>query len=243
MLSDLRRSDQPGPADAGRALHDRLVQLLPARRARVRSVPVCAQSDGDVQAGRIISREIETSPRDVAASGQPGSIRLTWRLYPPAIIGGYNIYRAQQSGAYSTTVYSQVGRLAVFTDTDVTPGQPVLLRSAQPRHGEQPTSALDRGQRRTAARPELDFNRDGHADADADPYIHADTNRDGHADADATATSTPTPTPTVKPGDVLNYKLYLPIVSESSEPGARPTIWQAIVSFLTRGNLMGVALK
>ena len=200
-----------------------------------------AQSDGDVQAGRIISREIQTSPRDVAASGQPGSIGLTWRLYPPAIIGGYNIYRAQQSGAYSTTVYSQVGRLAVFTDTDVTPGQPYyyVLRSRDTASNlHQPSTEVS-----AVPQPGPSLTPTETATPTPTPTPTITPTPTVTPTPTPTNTPTPTPTPTVKPGDTLNNKLYLPIVSRSSEPGARPTVWQALLAFLKRAHLVGAALK
>ena len=181
----LRRSDQPGPADAGRALHDRLVQLLPAGRARVLSVPVwrpvrwrCASRpdhqsrDPDIAPGRRCEWATRLDKADVEVVSSCHYRRLQYLSRPTE-------RRLLDHGLFPG------GTLGRFHGHRCDPWATILLRSAQPRHGEQPTSAFDRGQRRTAARPELDFNRDGHADADADPYIHADTNRDGHADADA----------------------------------------------------------
>ncbi len=181
-----------------------------------------AQADGDMQAGRIISHEIQTWPRNVAASGQPGAIKLSWELYPPAIIGGYNVYRAQQSGVYSTTIYAPVGRESVFTDTNVTPGLPYyyVLRSRDTAGNQhQPSTEVS---------------------AVAEPG--ASSTPTGTATPTATATATPTSTPTVKPGDVLNHKLYLPAVLKSSG-SSKATAWQAIgwlrlpIEFLTRTHL------
>jgi pimeloyl-ACP methyl ester carboxylesterase/fibronectin type 3 domain-containing protein len=81
-----------------------------------------AEADADIQAG-IISRTVDTAPRDVAAAGGFRAVELSWTLYEHPIITGYNIYRSLESGYYSGTPYSQVGRLSSYTDTDVVPGQ------------------------------------------------------------------------------------------------------------------------
>jgi hypothetical protein len=80
------------------------------------------EAEADIQAG-LITREVHTAPRDVVAEGQLGAVELNWALYDHPIIAGYNIYRSQQSGDYSSTPYAQVGRASSFVDTDVVPGQ------------------------------------------------------------------------------------------------------------------------
>ena len=80
------------------------------------------EADEDIQAGRI-TRDVQTAPRDVAATGRAGAVELTWSLYDHPIIAGYNIYRSQQSGNYPSTPYAQVGRESSYEDRDVVPGQ------------------------------------------------------------------------------------------------------------------------
>jgi fibronectin type 3 domain-containing protein/pimeloyl-ACP methyl ester carboxylesterase len=81
-----------------------------------------AEADADIQAG-IISRTVDTAPRDVAATGGFRAVEVSWTLYEHPIIAGYNIYRSQESGNYSGTPHAQVGRSSSYTDTDVVLGQ------------------------------------------------------------------------------------------------------------------------
>jgi hypothetical protein len=81
-----------------------------------------AEADADIQAG-IISRTVDTAPRDVAATGGFRAVEISWTLYEHPIITGYNIYRSLESGNYSGTPHAQVGRSSSYTDTDVVPGQ------------------------------------------------------------------------------------------------------------------------
>jgi len=80
------------------------------------------EADEDIQAG-LITRSVQTAPRDVVATGQLDAVALNWTLYEHPIIAGYNIYRSQQSGNYSSTPYAQVGRESSYEDMDVVPGQ------------------------------------------------------------------------------------------------------------------------
>jgi dienelactone hydrolase len=80
------------------------------------------EADEDIQAG-LITRTVDTAPRDVAALGGFGAVELSWTLYDHPIIDGYNIYRSQQSGSYPGTPYAQVGRESSYVDTGVVAGQ------------------------------------------------------------------------------------------------------------------------
>jgi dienelactone hydrolase len=80
------------------------------------------KAEEDVQAGRI-TRDVQTAPRDVAARSRFRAVELNWTLYNHPIIAGYNIYRSEQSGHYSSAPYAQVGRASSYMDTNATPGQ------------------------------------------------------------------------------------------------------------------------
>ena len=80
------------------------------------------EADEDIQAG-LITRTVQTAPRDVVALGRFGAVELNWTLYDHPIIAGYNIYRSQQSGDYPSTPYAQVGRETSYVDTSVVAGQ------------------------------------------------------------------------------------------------------------------------
>jgi hypothetical protein len=81
-----------------------------------------AQAAEDIDAGRI-SMEVDTAPRDVAATEVGSTVEVSWTLYDHPIIAGYNIYRSQQSGDYPSTPYAQVGRVSSFVDTTPVAGQ------------------------------------------------------------------------------------------------------------------------
>jgi pimeloyl-ACP methyl ester carboxylesterase len=81
-----------------------------------------AEAEADIQAG-LITRAVDTAPRDVAATGGFQAVEVSWTLYEHPIIAGYNVYRSQESGNYSDTPHAQVGRSSSYTDTDVVPGQ------------------------------------------------------------------------------------------------------------------------
>lgn len=80
------------------------------------------EADEDVQAGRI-TRDVQTAPRNLTATGQPGAVALSWAVPDYLVIAGYNIYRSQQSGSYPSTPYAQVGRVSSYLDAGVVPGQ------------------------------------------------------------------------------------------------------------------------
>ena len=195
-----------GPADAGRALHDRLVQLLPARRARVLSVPVwrpggwrCAgrpdhqSRDPDIAPGRRCEWAARLDRADVEVVSSCHYRRLQYLSRPTE-------RRLLDHGLFPG------GTLGRLHGHRCDPRATVPLRSAQPRHGEQPAPALDRGQRRTRSLsgPTPTETPTPTPTATATPTPTPTTT--------ATPTPTPTPTPTVEPGDTLNNKLYLPIV-------------------------------
>jgi pimeloyl-ACP methyl ester carboxylesterase len=81
-----------------------------------------AEADADIQAG-LITRTVDTAPRNVAAIGGFQAVEVSWTVYEHPIIAGYNVYRSQESGNYSSTPHAQVGRSPSYTDTDVVPGQ------------------------------------------------------------------------------------------------------------------------
>lgn len=81
-----------------------------------------AEADADIQAG-LITRTVDTAPRDVVAVGGFGAVELGWTLYDHPIISGYNIYRSQESGNYPSSPYAQVGRQTSYTDTGVVAGE------------------------------------------------------------------------------------------------------------------------
>jgi len=102
-----------------------------------------AQSNADLQADRISSRDVQTAPRGVAANAGTGEVDLNWNLYFPPIIAGYNIYRSQLSEVYGSTPYAQVSRVTSFFDTGAAPGAPYfyVLRSRDAAGNEHQTSA------------------------------------------------------------------------------------------------------
>jgi pimeloyl-ACP methyl ester carboxylesterase/fibronectin type 3 domain-containing protein len=81
-----------------------------------------AEADADIQAG-VISRTVDTAPREVTAMGGFRAVEIGWTLYQHPVITGYNIYRSLESGNYPDTPHAQVGRSSSYTDTDVIPGQ------------------------------------------------------------------------------------------------------------------------
>jgi predicted dienelactone hydrolase len=99
-------------------------------------------AEQDIQAGRI-TREVQTAPRDVVATGQAGAVELEWTLYDHPIIAGYNIYRSQGTGDASFALYAQVGRVSSFLDTDVVRGREYhyVLRSRDAAGNEHEPSA------------------------------------------------------------------------------------------------------
>ncbi len=81
-----------------------------------------SKADEDIQAGRM-TRDVQTAPLGLSATGQPGAVTLNWTSSDYPVVAGYNIYRRQQSGSYPSVPYAQVGRVSSFVDADVVPGQ------------------------------------------------------------------------------------------------------------------------
>jgi predicted dienelactone hydrolase len=77
----------------------------------------------DVSAGRISERSVRSAPRNVSAAPEGAAIRIRWTPADYAVIAGYNVYRATQSGQSPASPYAQIGHEGSYLDTAVTAGQ------------------------------------------------------------------------------------------------------------------------
>jgi dienelactone hydrolase len=56
-------------------------------------------ANSDIASGHI-ERQVDTAPRDVAATGQYKAVLLEWTLYDHPVVAGYNAYRRQVAETY-----------------------------------------------------------------------------------------------------------------------------------------------
>jgi pimeloyl-ACP methyl ester carboxylesterase len=188
------------------------------------------KADEDVQAGRL-TRDMQTAPRGLTATGQLGAIRLSWTLSTYPIIAGYNIYRSQQSGNYQSVPYAQVGRESSYLDTNVVQGQRYfyVLRSRDTAGNEhQPSnevSAVPGGAPTptstptSTARPTVTPTATRTPTRTTTPAPTVTATATATAMLTPTSTSTPTPTSTATPEGTPEYKIYLPLLFKTSIGG------------------------
>jgi dienelactone hydrolase len=80
------------------------------------------EADSDIASGHI-ERQVDTAPRDVAATGQYKAVLLEWMLYDHPVVAGYNAYRRQMAETYPAVPQIHAGPTNSHLDEGLAGGE------------------------------------------------------------------------------------------------------------------------